>query len=140
MPLIYQKRISRADLRANPEQIYVFGDNVQRKGLGGQAYEMRGEPNSFGIPTKWFPKMTPEAFFWDSQRDKIEPILDPLYLHLIRILKEGRTIVWPEDDIGTGMSRMNVYAPKIWAELRDIRINLLEKTLPQFPWKERTLS
>lgn len=35
MPIIYQSRIYRADLRANPSVLYVFGDNPQRVGFSG---------------------------------------------------------------------------------------------------------
>lgn len=88
---------------------------------------MRGEPNAFGIPTKWQPMMTPKAFFWDHQREEILTILEPVYQHLIQQLEHGKTVVWPEDNIGTGLSRMNVYAPKLWAEMDNIRIGILEK-------------
>jgi len=47
-----EKHITRQMLRAEPGTLWVFGDNLQRKGLGGQAKEMRGEPNAIGIPTK----------------------------------------------------------------------------------------
>jgi hypothetical protein len=127
MPLIYQKMIFRADLKANPDKLYVFGDNVERRGFGGQAAEMRGEPNAVGIPTKWFPKLTPKAFFWDHQRDEILPILEVDYQTLVDALNQGKTVVWPTDNIGTGLSRLPVYAPKLWVEMEHIRKNVLEK-------------
>ena len=34
--------IRREDVQANPNKIFVFGDNIMREGLGGQAKEMRG--------------------------------------------------------------------------------------------------
>ncbi|MEC7290450.1 MAG: hypothetical protein VXW22_10215, partial [Pseudomonadota bacterium] len=55
MIILRQHRIYRQDLRANPGTIYVFGDNTERVGLGGQAKEMRGEPNARGIATLWSP-------------------------------------------------------------------------------------
>jgi len=127
MPLIYQKLILRQDLRDNPDHLYVFGDNVQGTGFGGQAAEMRGEINAIGIPTKWFPKLTPKAFFWDAQRDQIIPIIEPRYAFIIDALQAGRTVIWPEDNIGTGLSRITVYAPNLWKEMEDLRINILEK-------------
>jgi hypothetical protein len=42
MPILYQHRIYRMDLIANPNILYVFGDNTKRVGMGGQAGEMRG--------------------------------------------------------------------------------------------------
>lgn len=40
----YRDHITRAMLRAEPEKLFVFGDNFVRTGFGGQAKEMRGEP------------------------------------------------------------------------------------------------
>lgn len=51
MPLLFQNTIRRAHLRANPKNLYLFGDNEQRRGLGGLARECRGEPNAVGIAT-----------------------------------------------------------------------------------------
>lgn len=127
MPLIYQKLILRSDLRANPNQIYVFGDNIERRGLRGQAAEMRGEPNAVGIPTKWFPKLSPKAFFWDRQREEIFPLLEQDYQTVLDHLKHGKTVVWPADGIGTGLSQLPVYAPLLWAEMERIRTDVLEK-------------
>lgn len=126
MPLIYQDHILRSDLQANPERFYVFGDNVQSYGRLGQAAEMRGELNAIGIPTKWFPKMTPKAFFWDHQRPEILPILEPVYAHIIGLLEAGSTVVWPSAGIGSGLSRLPTYAPNLWAEMERIRTDLLE--------------
>lgn len=127
MPLIYQKLILRSDLQANPNQIYVFGDNIQRRGLRGQAYEMRWEPNAVGIPTKWYPKLSPKAFFWDRQRDEIFPLLEADYHTIIVHLNQGKTVVWPSDGIGTGLSQLPVYAPLLWAEMERVRKDVLEK-------------
>ena len=44
--------ITREYVRANPDKIFLFGDNLEQRGLGGQAAAMRGEPNAVGIPTK----------------------------------------------------------------------------------------
>lgn len=52
MIVLHQKFIFREDLQANPDVYYLFGDNVERRGLGGQAKEMRGEPNAIGVATK----------------------------------------------------------------------------------------
>jgi hypothetical protein len=85
--IIYQKYIKREDLRANPTVLYVFGDNEARTGLGGQAKEMRGEPNAVGIATKASPWV-----FWDETdlSTKIEVIdrdrCPNIFFHLKRQL------------------------------------------------------
>ena len=53
--LLRWKWITREELQRHPELIFVFGDNMLRKGFGGQAKEMRGEPNAVGVPVKWRP-------------------------------------------------------------------------------------
>lgn len=40
MIVIKQFRIYRKDIQANPHILYIFGDNLDRKGFGGQAAEM----------------------------------------------------------------------------------------------------
>ena len=50
-----QTWITRADLKANRDLIYVYGDNVKRDGRRGLAREMRGEPNAHAISVSWGP-------------------------------------------------------------------------------------
>jgi hypothetical protein len=109
MPLIFQKVYKRDDARRNPEVLYVFGDNVRRVGLGGQAREMRQEPNAVGVATK----VSPYECFGDkpeeiiAQNRIIDIDMKPLFDHL----KNGGIVVWPTDGIGTGLAGLPVYAP-----------------------------
>nr|WP_070960329.1 hypothetical protein [Hyphomonas sp. Mor2] len=50
-----QTWITRDDLKANRDWIYVYGDNVKRDGRRGLAREMRGEPNAHAISVSWGP-------------------------------------------------------------------------------------
>jgi hypothetical protein len=50
--IIRVARITREMVQADRNTVYVFGDNVARHGLGGQAKAMRGEPNTIGVSTK----------------------------------------------------------------------------------------
>lgn len=117
MTVIFQQWITRADLRANPDKVYVFGDNVQRSGLGGQAKEMRGEPNAIGVVTKWAPSMLPRAFFDDTAACKVPVERDLLLVQ--QALDRGRTVVVPADGIGTGLSRLPKYAPNLDAFIKE---------------------
>ena len=58
--------ITREIVQANPDKIFLFGDNLLRVGLGGQAGATRGEPNAVGIPTKKTPAGDEAASFTDS--------------------------------------------------------------------------
>ena len=53
-----QTWITRADLKANRDLIYVYGDNVKRDGRRGLAREMRGEPNAHAILFEFQAKVT----------------------------------------------------------------------------------
>jgi hypothetical protein len=113
MPVIGQFRIYREDLRSNPSVLYLFGDNDIRKGLGGQAGEMRGEPNAVGVRTKWFPDNTPSAYFNDLD---FERVTNMIYDDLERArnhLAKGGIVIIPLDGLGTGLSKLPKKAPLI---------------------------
>ena len=115
MLVIKQHRIYREDIQANPDVLYIFGDNLDRRGFGGQAKEMRGEINSFGIATKRsISHNFPNDYFFDSQPD-VRSIIDKEFTHLRAMAKdcEYRAIVVPLDGIGTGLSRLQENAPKL---------------------------
>jgi len=119
MPIIYQKKILRDDLRTNRNVLYVFGDNAKRRGMGGQAKEMRGEPNAVGIRTKYAPSNETSAFFREDpastheQCDMIDEDMLSLRPHLLR----GGLVVWPTDGIGTGLADMQYKAPSTWEHM-----------------------
>ena len=117
--IIFQHRIYRIDLRANPDVLYVFGDNVDRVGLGGQAGEMRGEPNAVGVATKWNPSMNESAFFDDADYDRIAKIIDTDFEPLFKAALNGKTIIIPADGLGTGLSEMPTRCPKLYQLVRN---------------------
>jgi|SRR5882672_535220 len=124
MPLRTEKFITRAMLRAEPETLFVFGDNMLGKGDGGQAYHMRGEPNAVGIPTKWRPTMRDDAFFCDRDIAPVLEVVVPIFQRLGSHLDAGGTVVWPEDGIGTGRAELRERAPAIYEMFRALRASL----------------
>lgn len=115
MTIITQKFIYRSDLQNNPTTIYLFGDNEARVGLGGQAKEMRGEPNAMGIATKKDP-----GTFWSD--DDLEANCVSLMRDLVPVflaIKMGILVVIPEDGLGTGLSELPTRAPKTYAFLQN---------------------
>lgn len=124
MPLIYQHRIYRMDLIANPKAFYVFGDNTDRKGMGGQAGEMRGEPNAVGVATKYHPTMNENAFFTDSRIDEQKQIIWGDLQRVVAALKAHEIVVWPLDGIGSGLSEVPTRAPETWAWMERVRKHL----------------
>lgn len=119
MPAMFQKFIFRIDLKTNPKMLYLFGDNCARKGFGGQAKEMRGEPNAVGVRTKRTPSNNEGEFFSDDDYDEviamIEEDLERVWWHI----HLGGMVVIPYDGLGTGLSRLPEKAPRIDAYLKD---------------------
>nr|DAX26154.1 MAG TPA: ATP dependent DNA helicase [Caudoviricetes sp.] len=105
-----QNRYSVQDVRANPDKIFVFGDNSIRQGTGGQA-QIRHEPNAVGIMTKKFPRNTPDAFLYDSEyAENIKRINEDI--KNLKQKADDKTIVFPTDGIGTNLADIAHTAPK----------------------------
>ena len=113
MTLLYIKKYTRNYIRTHPDWLFIFGDNLERAGFGGQAGEARGEPNAIGIATKRSPSMEPTAFFSDADYEKWFAAEKETMNKLFSASKSGRTIVWPLDNIGTGLANLERRAPEI---------------------------
>lgn len=103
---------SREQCMNNPTSIYVFGDNAQRVGNGGQA-QIRGCSNVIGVATKRTPSMDDEAFFNDSFEDLKVLFNDLSNLHYMHSLEtyDHMTLIFPVDGLGTGLSELPKRAP-----------------------------
>lgn len=126
-----QEQITRADLRANPGTYYVFGDNLAQSGLGGQAREMRGEPNAIGVPTKRRSDMRPDSFLNDADLDDVGyTALVSNAFRLIRgALALGFDVVIPAAGLGTGLAQLPRRAPRIHAYIK-AHIEHIEEDYP----------
>lgn len=136
MPLVKMKRIGRDYVRANPDKIFLFGDNLSRKGFGGQALAMRGEPNAFGIATKKTPTMREDAFFTDAEFSRnVRHILNDFVPVFTKAVEEEQlTVVIPEDGLGTGLAQLEKRAPMTFKYLEIMIENLrllLEPAQPE---------
>lgn len=114
----YRVYITRSMLQSEPKKLFVFGDNLKRKGYGGQAKEMRGEYNAVGIPTKHRPSMEEDAFFSD---DDFSEFFKSFNDDLIRLVTHKGIIVWPKAGIGTGRAQLEERAPNIHKFIEIIR-------------------
>ena len=106
--------------KANPNKLYIFGDNCKSEGHGGQAI-IRDEPNSFGIPTK----LAPYQYMRDNiefgigygyNRIMIKSAIN-LIIKIVNKKKLYNTIVFPKDGLGTGLAELPTRAPKTFAYL-----------------------
>lgn len=111
-------------VQSEPRTLFVFGDNMVGMGYGGQAREMRDEPNAVGIPTKNYPGVKPADYFCDDDFAIATAKISAAFMQLIAHAQGGGSIVWPLDDIGTGMSDLPNKSPKIWAFVQDQKSHL----------------
>jgi hypothetical protein len=104
-------------VQADRDTIFVFGDNMKPAGYGGQAGQMRGEPNTIGVPTKWAPERNQSAFFTDEDRfnPEVERAISDAFRLMGDCLSVGRNVVIPSDGLGTGLAELPIRAPKLHA-------------------------
>ncbi len=110
-----RKLITREDVRAEPDKIFLFGDNLKQSGFGGQAKEMRGEANARGIPTKKEPANARTSFFTDKEFEANKKAIDEAFGKI----PPGKTIVIPKGGIGTGLASLEEKAPQTFAYLNE---------------------
>ncbi len=101
----------------NPELTFIFGDNLLRIGMGGQAI-IRNQPNAMGIATKRKPAMTPRSFFDEDSDDDLDAVLKDIGA-VWHLLKQGKTVVIPvteDGDVSLGLERAKLpeKAPSIY--------------------------
>lgn len=108
MPVKYLDWITRDMLRAEPEAQFAFGDNMRRVGLGGQAKEMRGEPNAVGVATLY----APGHFYRPDDPAAFATVVHDLN-GIARALASGVTVYVPRDGLGTGLAQLPENAPAL---------------------------
>jgi hypothetical protein len=111
--------VSREYVRANCDKLFLFGDNLERKGFGGQAAAMRGEPNAIGIPTKKSPSNSEGAFFSDNEFEHNMDAIDAAFAEVAGAVTDSiRVIVIPAGGLGTGRAQLATRAPRTFAYLQ----------------------
>ena len=118
------KIITRDKVKENPDVLYLFGDNIVRQGLGGQAKEMRGEPNTLGIVSKKYPSNSSSSFYTDEDFYTWLEVFSSDIKNLAESVNSGkyRAIVIPQ--IGVGLADLPNKAPRIWNYLKTTLDNL----------------
>lgn len=111
-----EARLSIELVRNHPDKIFVFGDNLQRRGLAGQAV-IRCEANAFGVPTKRAPSMVQTAFFSD-QPDEFAAVLDAL--RRLYVISREKPVVFPAAGLGTGLAQMATRSPRLYEQMCNI--------------------
>lgn len=110
--------ITREEVQNNKNVLFVFGDNLIRKGLGGQAKQMRGEPNAFGIATKKYPSNDNSAFMTDNELEDNKNVITSDVNKIISELSSGKYDSIKIPPIGIGLAKLQEKAPKTWEHLQ----------------------
>lgn len=110
MVIRYADLLTRNYVKENPQAIFLYGDNLEKKGFDGFAGCMRGEPNAIGIPIKKRHSMESDAFFSDDEyKDNCEAI-DKAF----NLIPRDRILVLPKDGIDNDQSKLRLRAPKTY--------------------------
>jgi len=120
--MIYKNiEITEKFLQLNPNAYFVFGDNLERRGLGGAA-ALRHNPHALGFITKKFPDNKDNSFY--DVTDYHDVFFEEIN-KLKRIIKSKPDKTFYISKLGSGLA--NRY--HIWEKL--IRKNLV-KTFENF--------
>lgn len=110
---------ARELVRSHPDWLFLFGDNMARRGRGGQAAACRGEPNVCGVPTKWRPDRLVRSYFRDADMDLVQPRIDAAFAQAERHLGAGGVVALPAEGLGTGLAELPTRAPRIHRYIED---------------------
>jgi hypothetical protein len=116
--MVTKLNYSRDLVRINPTKVFIFGDNTERHGKGGQAC-IRGLSNTLGVATK----VNPSEFFtednWHKYKDIIDADLDKVekMLSLPTHVTGYDAVILPINFIGTGLSSLPTVCPSLMTYL-----------------------
>lgn len=111
----------------------IYGDNTKREGTGGQAiirswtFRHSYERMGVGIATKWEPTTHPNAYFTDKDLATTAEIIGNDFKKVKHLLDDGKYVFWPEDGIGTGMSKLMQTSPLAFNLITNLLGYLVEK-------------
>lgn len=111
---------SARDAEAHPHALFVYGDNEQRRGRGGQAV-IRDCANAVGVRTKIRPSLARDAFWTDDaallsvRKEMINSDIDNV---VARALEGFDTVYVSQGGIGSGLAQLDRRAPRLYAHLQ----------------------
>ncbi len=121
---IFQGNWTNIDVMKNSHKYFVFGDNCERWGKGGQAI-IRDLKNTIGIRTKKKPDNLSTSFLNDIEyEDNCQLILEDILLIKEKILL-SQDIVLSKNGYGTGLAKMSERSPETFNYLNDCLRNFL---------------
>ena len=117
--IIVPKYITAEFLQRNPNVVFVFGDNLVKRGKGGAA-KLRDEPNTYGFLTKKYPNNNDSSFFRPKE---YRIIFYREFLYLIKEIKKNpeKTYIIPK--LGSGLAnKYNIYERIIQPNLKRLKV------------------
>jgi len=128
---ITDKKYTAGLLRAEPDALFVFGDNMQRTGKGGQAI-IRDEPNAIGVPTKHAPNKISASYFGRPENEQEEKAaIDAAFDKILEAVKSGKRVYFPAGGLGTGLAEMDKRAPALLAHINNRIQEILNFDTPE---------
>ena len=104
--------------RKNPRKLYIFGDNIQKIGMGGQAI-IRKELNSFGISSKYsIMESYDDKRFLENKR-----FIDQDVVELKILMDAYDKVVFSQYGIGTGLASLQSLAPRTFLYLSQVLLD-----------------
>lgn len=114
--------ITKEYLADHPDEIFVFGDNIDRVGCGGAAM-LRYEPNVYGFVTKKKPSSRDEDYY---RVEEYRPVFASELKKLIVEMYNNQDKTYLISRLGAGLA--NKY--HIWEELVEPHLKLILGKLP----------
>ena len=122
---------TRKDVENNPDKVFLFGDNFEdaRTGYVPSSTQavIRGLPNTIGISTKNDRGTKGSSYLTDADFNTFKQHVDE---QIQKAKESGKTIIIPEDGIGTGKAQLKERAPKLFEYLQQ-ELDKLKNTQPQ---------
>lgn len=92
--------ITKEYLNNHPNHIFVYGDNIIHKGLGGAA-KLRYVKNTYGFITKKYPNTNINSYF---TVEEYKPIFNQELNKLIREIQNNPTKIYLVSRLGAGLA------------------------------------
>lgn len=119
MPVVIQKEwYTKEQIQEDRNILFLFGDNAERTGRGGQAKFCRAEPNCVGVITKAKADHNEHSYLTDHYLMINIMNITRDFGRIINHLQKGGTVIFPADGIGTGLAELEVRAPQTFMFVR----------------------
>lgn len=112
------KFISENDLDRNPDWIFVFGDNLIRRGTGGAA-RLRHHPQSYGFVTKKYPDWADASFYTPGE---YLPVFEKECAKLVKMIEDNPNKMFIISKLGSNLAnKFGIYEAIIRDRLKNLK-------------------